>query len=134
MAVFLLKTEPNEYSLDDLAQDGVTVWSGVRNPTAIRTIRTMCSGDRALIYHSGKNPAIVGCAQVISDPRPDPTDTRSWQMDVQFLERYETPVTLAAIKTCGLFDDWALVRQGRLSTMPVPDDFLRWFWPLVQTS
>lgn len=128
MATFLAKTEPSEYSIDDLLADDITTWSGVRNPTAVRAIRAMRPGDRLLIYHSGKAPGIVGEGQVVSEPRPDPEDSRSWVVDVRFLHRFERVVSLAEIKETGLFDDWALVRQGRLSTMPVPDHFLVWFW------
>lgn len=126
MATFLAKTEPVEYSITDLKEDDVTTWDGVRNPTAVQTIRSMQPGDRVLIYHSGAERAIVGEGQVISEPRPAPDDARSWQCDVRFLTAYETPVTLREIKESGLFDEWALVRQGRLSTMPVPDQFLVW--------
>ncbi len=127
MATFLAKTEPSAYSIDDLAREHETVWNGVRNPTAVRTIRSMQPGDRILIYHSGKIPAIVGEAQIISEPEPDPEDDRSWFIVVRYLKHFERNVTLEEIKETGLFDDWALVRQGRLSTMPVPDNFLTWF-------
>lgn len=128
MATFLAKTEPSEYSIDDLAHDRETVWSGVRHPVAVKAIRSMQPGDRLFIYHSGRAPAIVGEAQIITDPEPDLNDSRSWVMTIRYLRHFEYPVTLREIKESGLFDDWALVRQGRLSTMPVPDHFLTWFW------
>lgn len=128
MATFLAKTEPNEYSIDNLQADDMTTWSGVRHPTAVRSIRSMLPGDRLLIYHSGKTPAIVGEGQIISEPRPDLDDQNSWVVDVRFLHKFDQIVTLAEIKSMGIFDDWALVRQGRLSTMPVPNNFLVWFW------
>lgn len=126
MATYLAKTEPAEYSIDDLANDEYTTWSGVRNPTAVRAIRSMQSGDRLLIYHSGKAPGIVGMGQITSEPRPDPEDAKSWVVDVRYLNHFSRPVTLQEIKASELFDDWALVRQGRLSTMPVPREFLIW--------
>lgn len=132
MATFLAKTEPNDYSLEDLANDETTAWTGVRNPAAVRTIKSMQPGDRVLIYHSGKDPAIVGQAQVITDPEPDPNDHRSWYVRLKYIGAFEYPVTLRAIKESGQFDDWALVRQGRLSTMSVPEKFLVWFWHHAQ--
>ncbi len=134
MALFLAKTEPSEYSIEDLAADVVTHWTGVRNPVAVRTIKTMLPGDRVLIYHSGKEPAIAGVAQVISDPQPDSNDPKSWFVDLKYLQAFEHRVTLREIKESGLFDDWALVRQGRLSTMPVPREFETWFWHQVLAS
>lgn len=132
MSTFLLKTEPSKYSIDDLAADVVTIWDGVRNRQAVAAIRKMQPGDRALIYHSGATPAIVGQAQIISDPQPDNRDSRSWTVQLKYLNHFERPVTLSEIKACGLFDDWVLVRQGWLSVIRVPDDFLVWFWAQVE--
>lgn len=131
MALFLAKTEPSEYSIEDLAADEVTRWTGVRNPTAVKAIRSMLPGDRVLIYHSGVQPAIVGIAQVVSDPRPDPQAAKSWFVDLKYLQAFERRVSLREIKESGLFDDWALVRQGRLSTMSVPALFEKWFWQQI---
>lgn len=133
MALFLAKTEPAEYSIDDLAADETTAWTGVRHPAAVKTIRSMLPGDRVLIYHSGAEPAIVGVAQVVSDPEPDSNDDRSWFVHLAYLQTFEQPVHLRTIKETGLFDDWALVRQGRLSTMAVPAPFEVWFWQQVQS-
>lgn len=132
MATFLLKSEPTEYSLDNLAEDEFTTWTGVRNPQAVKTIQRMLPGDRALIYHSGVDPAIVGQAQVVSEPRPDLEVEGSWVVDLKYLSHFEHPVSLRDIKDSGLFDEWALVRQPRLSCMDVPEDFLIWFWDRVQ--
>jgi predicted RNA-binding protein with PUA-like domain len=134
VATFLAKTEPSEYSIDDLLADDITTWSGVRNPTAVKAIRAMQPGDRLLIYHSGKSPAIVGEGQIVSDPRPDLNETRSWVIDVRFLHRFNCEVSLAEIKESGLFDDWALVRLRRLSTMSVPEHFLVWFWERLREA
>jgi predicted RNA-binding protein with PUA-like domain len=126
MALFLAKTEPGTYSIDDLKRDGQTEWDGVRNPFAVQAIKAMKPGDRVLIYHSGSDRAVVGLAEVTSDPRPDPNDDRSWVMDLKYLQHAKKPVTLQQVKESHQFDDWALVRQGRLSTMSAPDAFWSW--------
>jgi predicted RNA-binding protein with PUA-like domain len=123
---FLAKTEPGTYSLDDLERDGTTTWDGVTNPSAVRAIRQMQPGDSVFIYHSGSAPGVVGWATVRSAPRDDPKNSRSAVVDLQYAGRLEAPVPLAEIKGSGEFDDWALVRQGRLSTMPAPEKFVRW--------
>jgi len=126
MAYFLAKTDPGTYSIDDLERDGTTTWDGVRNAAALQAIRAMRPGDEVLIYHSQGEAAIVGLARIISEPRPDPKDSKSWVVDVTFVRRLENPVTLREIKESHLFDDWSLVRQGRLSTMGVPDNAIAW--------
>ncbi len=126
MAYFLAKTDPDTYSIDDLARDKRTVWDGVTNPQAVRAIREMRPGDRVLIYHSGGVSGIVGLATVESEPRPDPKNAKSAVVDLAFRGRLEPPTTLAEIKQSGKFNDWALVRQGRLSTMAAPDKFVEW--------
>jgi predicted RNA-binding protein with PUA-like domain len=126
MAYFLVKTDPDTYSIANLEEDKVTVWDGVRHPQAIRVIKDMRPGDEVLIYHSQGEAAIVGLARVVSDPRPDPHDAKSWVVDVEFVRRFAEPVTLKEIKESHKFDDWSLVRQGRLSTMGVPDSFVAW--------
>ena len=128
MAYFLAKTDPETYSIDDLERDGTTTWDGVRNAAALQAIRAMRPGDEVLIYHSQGEAAIVGLARVISEPRPDPKDSKSWVVDVAFVRRLQQqqPVTLREIKESHLFDDWSLVRQGRLSTMGVPDNVIAW--------
>ena len=82
--------------------------------------------DIVLIYHSQGEAAIVGLARVVSEPRPDPNDPKSWVVDLTFIRRFSQPITLHEIKESHLFDDWALVRQGRLSTMSVPENVLTW--------
>ena len=126
MAYFLAKTDPGTYSIDDLERDGTTTWDGVRNAAALQAIRAMRPGDEVLIYHSQGEAAIVGLARVISEPRPDLKDSKSWVVDLTFVRRLEQPVTLREIKESHLFDDWSLVRQGRLSTMGVPDNVIGW--------
>ena len=126
MSYFLAKTDPETYSIDQLEQDKKTVWDGVTNPQAVRAIREMRSGDKVFIYHSGGNSAIVGLARVVSDSRSDPKNPKSAVVDFEFVERLDPPVTLSEIKQSELFEDWALVRQGRLSTMAAPEKFVEW--------
>ena len=126
MSYFLSKTEPQSYSIKQLQSDGKTVWDGVRNAQALKTIGSMRKGDHIFIYHSGGESAIVGLARVASDPRPDPNDPKLTVVDYAFAGILDEPVTLREIKESHLFDDWALVRQSRLSTMPVPEAFVEW--------
>jgi predicted RNA-binding protein with PUA-like domain len=126
MAYFLAKTDSEEYSIEQFERDRETVWDGIRNPQALRAIRSMKPGDEVLIYHSAGQAAIVGLARVTSQPRPDPNDDKSWVVDMAFERRFAEPVTLHEIKDSHLFDDWSLVRQSRLSTMSVPDNVIAW--------
>jgi predicted RNA-binding protein with PUA-like domain len=102
------------------------VWDGVTNPQAVRVIREMRPGDRVFIYHSGGVSSVVGVGVVRSEPHPDPNNAKSAVVDLEFAGRLEPPVTLREIKQSGRFDDWALVRQGRLSTMAAPEKFVAW--------
>src|ERR1700685_962212 len=126
MNYFLAKSEPGTYAIDDLERDRRTAWDGVTNPQAVRAIREMRPGDIVFIYHSGGVSSVVGMAIVKSQPRDDPKSPKSAAVDLAFAGRLERPVTLAEIKQSGKFDDWALVRQGRLSTMAVPEKFVAW--------
>jgi predicted RNA-binding protein with PUA-like domain len=134
MRYFLAKTDPETYTVDQLEKDKKTVWDGVTNPQAVRAIGEMRPGDRVLIYHSGGQAAIVGLAKVISEPRPDPKNPKSTVVELEFVRRIAEPVTLAAIKQSHEFDNWALVRQGRLSTMAVPDEFIDWLRKQTKTK
>lgn len=126
MSYFLAKTDPETYSIEDLERDRKTVWDGVRNPQALRAIRAMQVADRVFIYHSMGDACIVGLAKVASAPRPDPKDAKLTVVDFEFLHRLDPPTTLREIKESGLFADWALVRQGRLSTMTALPAFVEW--------
>ena len=126
MTYFLAKTDPETYSIDDLEKQKKTSWDGVSNPQAVRAIRDMRTGDKVFIYHSGGNSAVVGLARVASEPRSDPKNPKSAVADFEFLMRLDPPVSLAEIKQSKQFDDWALVRQGRLSTMAAPEKFVEW--------
>ena len=126
MSYFLAKSEPEAYSIDQLRADGHTVWDGVRNPQAVRAIRSMKKADRVFIYHSGGVSAVVGLAEVIADARDDPSDAKSAAVDLRYVCHIAPPVTLAEVKNSGLFADWSLVRQSRLSTMAAPESFVKW--------
>jgi predicted RNA-binding protein with PUA-like domain len=126
MAYFLAKSEPSAYSIADLERDGETVWDGVKNAQAVAVIKAMQPGDIVLIYHSGGESAIVGTAEIISEPRPDTNEPKSWVVDIRYRGRVAPPVTLRQVKESGKFADFVLVRQGRLSTMAVPQAFIDW--------
>jgi predicted RNA-binding protein with PUA-like domain len=126
---YLAKTDPETYSIDHFETEKRTTWDGVKNAQALQTIRAMKKHDKVFIYHSMGEAAIVGLAQVISEPRPDPkapNDAKLTVVDFEFLRRLEPFVTLREIKESKLFDDWALVRQSRLSTMEAPAAFVTW--------
>jgi|SRR5581483_10209772 len=126
MTYYLAKTDPETYSIDDLARERRTVWDGVKNPQALRAIAAMKPGDRVFIYHSMGEAAVMGLAKVASEPRPDPKHPKLTVVDLEFVRLLKTPVTLREIKESGKFNDWSLVRQSRLSTMPVPESFVEW--------
>ncbi|MCS6865612.1 MAG: EVE domain-containing protein [Gemmata sp.] len=107
---WLVKTEPQEYSLADLERDGVTQWTGVHNPLAKKHLAAMSRGDLVLVYHTGNERQIVGLAEVAA---------AGAEPQLRFRQRFTKPVPLAAIKAQPQLRDWALVRQGRLSVMPV---------------
>lgn len=126
MSYFLAKTDPDTYSIDRLEREKQTLWDGVTNPQAVKAILEMRPGDRVFVYHSGGLSAVVGMAEVLTAGRPDPKDPKSAVADLRFAGRLDPPTTLAEIKASGLFSDWALVRQGRLSTMRAPESFVAW--------
>ncbi len=119
--MWLLKTEPGEYSFDDLESEGRGRWDGVRNPVALRNLRAMKKGDRVLVYHTGGEKAVVGTAEVVREAYPDPKakNERLVVVDVEPRGRLARPVTLAEIKAMPEFAESPLVRQGRLSVVPI---------------
>jgi predicted RNA-binding protein with PUA-like domain len=119
---WILKTEPSTYSFDSLARDRRTVWDGISNALALKHVRSMAKGDRAMIYHTGDEKAIVGLATIASAPYPDPKarDPKLSVVDIEAGHRVPTPVPLATIKADPAFGDLALVRMSRLSVIPVP--------------
>ena len=122
MARWLIKTEPGDYSFDDLERDGAARWDGIKNAAALIHLRKVKAGDELFVYHTGKERQIVGIARATSAAYPDPAqDDERWAVvDIEPVERLEQPVTLAAIKADDAFVDFDLVRIGRLSAMPVP--------------
>ncbi len=122
-ASWLLKSEPDDYSFEDLERDGRAVWDGVKNNLALRHMRSMKPGDEAFFYHTGKEKAIVGIARVETTAYPDPNanEVRIVVFDLSPVRRLRKPVTLGNIKESGQFGDWELVRVPRLSVMPVSE-------------
>jgi len=120
---WLLKTEPGEYSFEDLVRDGKTVWDGVTNALALKYLRSLRKGDELLIYHTGNVRAAVGLARATGEPYPDPErqDLKIVVVDVVPVRGLKRAVTLEAIKADKRFRDFELVRLPRLSVMPVPD-------------
>lgn len=118
---WLLKTEPGTYSFDQLSRDSSTHWNDVRNFQARNNLRKMTRDDLALIYHSGDEKAVVGIARVIREAYPDlDPEGGDWsQVDVQFVEKFKHPVTLAEIKRTESLQEIALIKQSRLSVMPI---------------
>jgi predicted RNA-binding protein with PUA-like domain len=117
---WILKTEPSTYSFDQLQREKTAVWDGVKNNLALKHIRMMAPGDRVLVYHTGDEKAIVGMAEVISVPYPDPKkkDPKLVVVNLRAAGRIPEPVSLSAIKAEKAFADLALVRMGRLSVVP----------------
>ncbi len=130
MRYFLAKTDPDTYSVSDFEKDHVTIWDGVHSYAALQAIKTWAIGDRVYIYHSQGDKSIVGLAEVVGEPHKDPHDSRgiSWVATLKHLQTYPIArrITLKQIKDSGLFADFALVRQSRLSTMECPDHFVKW--------
>jgi len=124
MAYWLLKTEPQDYSWADLAQDGRTVWNGVKNPLALKYLRTMQPTDEALIYHTGIERRVVGVAEIITLPYPDPAvdDPLRVVVEIKAVRSLPQPVTLAQIKQDN-FTGFDLIRLPRLSVVAVPTEY-----------
>ncbi len=129
MAYWLAKTEPESYSYNDLARLGRDRWNGVRNFKALKYMRAMQLGDLVFIYHTGKEKAIVGVAEVMATAYPDPEEQDPRYIVVDVAPRYllDRPVTLREVKQNPVFGEWELVHQPRLSVMPVIEEH----WDLV---
>ena len=121
---WLFKEEPANYSYDDLARDGRTSWTGVRNPVAQKHLRTVEKGDRIFFYHTGDQKAVVGIARASAAAYPDPADPsgKLYAVDIVPVRKLKQPVTLAAVKADKSFAAFPLTRVPRLSVMPVSDD------------
>jgi len=120
---YLLKTEPTVYSFANLQRDKITIWDGVTNPAAVKHLREMQPGENLLIYHTGDEKAAVGTATVVS---VDATDPKTPLVKIKAGKALAKPVTLAEVKAHKLFADSPLVRQGRLSVVPL--NAAQWHW------
>jgi predicted RNA-binding protein with PUA-like domain len=115
---YLLKTEPTVYSFADLLREGTTIWDGVTNPAAVKNLRAMKPGEMLIIYHTGDEKSAVGTATVVSI---DDSDAKNPQVKIKVGKPLPTPTTLAEMKANKLFADSPLVRQGRLSVVPLTE-------------
>lgn len=120
---YLLKTEPTVYSFANLERDKTTTWDGVTNPTAVKHLREMKPGERLVIYHTGDEKTAVGTASVVS---VDPSDPKTPQVKIKAGRAIANPKTLAEIKARAAFADSPLVRQGRLSVVPLSGAQYSW--------
>ena len=136
MKYYLAKTDPETYSISDLKNDKETVWDGVHNFQAILVIKNWEIGDMVLIYHSQGEGRIVGLAEVIGEPYENKNDPRkSWVAKIKFHKEFDEndKVTLKEIKESGLFKDFLLVRNPRLSTMECPEKFISWLLDKIKS-
>jgi predicted RNA-binding protein with PUA-like domain len=120
---YLLKSEPDQYSFEDLEKDKETLWDGVTNPTAVKHLREMKPHNKLIIYHTGNERQAVGTASVIS---VDPADPKKPVVKIKAGKRLREPKTLAAIKSESMFCDSPLVTQGRLSVVPLTEEQFNW--------
>jgi predicted RNA-binding protein with PUA-like domain len=120
---WLLKSDPEDYSFDDLVKDGFAVWDGVANNLALQNLRKIKKGDVILIYHTGDEKALVGLAVAASNPYPDPNadNEKLAVIDLKPKKRAKRKVTLSEIKSMPEFAEFQLVRMSRLSVMPVSE-------------
>src|SRR5579859_1166769 len=119
---YLLKTEPSTYSFEDLQKEKATIWDGVSNPVALKNLRGMKPGERLVIYHTGDEKSAVGTASVVS---VDATDAKNPQVKIKSGKAIPKPMTLADVKANKSFADSPLVRQGRLSVVPLSEQQYR---------
>ncbi len=120
---YLLKSEPDAYSFSDLERDGETLWDGVTNAAAVKHLREMKQGDKLVIYHTGNERQAVGTATVSS---VDTSDSKTPRVRIKASRRLEHPRTLAEVKEHKIFSDSPLVRQGRLSVVPLTAEQYEW--------
>jgi predicted RNA-binding protein with PUA-like domain len=119
MKYWLVKQEPEKYSFDDLVKDGKTIWDGVRNYQARNNLREMKKGDKILFYHSVSEKSVVGIAEVSKENHTDPSDEKWLAVEIKASAKFEKPVTLEQIKNDKKLQEIALVKQSRLSVMPL---------------
>ena len=119
MNFWLVKQEPEAYSFDDLIKDGKTDWTGVRNYQARNNLRAMKPGDKVLYYHTGGEKSVVGLAEVAREEFPDPTDEKWIAVEIKPIQKLTKAVSLDQIKAETALQNIALIRQGRLSVLPL---------------
>jgi predicted RNA-binding protein with PUA-like domain len=119
---WLVKQEPEAYSFDDLVKDGVTDWTGVRNFQARNNLQAMKKGDKVLFYHSVSEKSVVGIASVSKTAFPDPTDEKWFAVEIKAGKKLKKPVTLEQVKENLALANIALIKQSRLSVMPLTKD------------
>ena len=136
VAYWLFKSEPGAWSWDDQVRDGTAEWDGVRNYQAANNMKAMKVGDRGFFYHSVNEKRIVGIVEVVREYYPDPTDAsgRFGMVDVKAVMPVKAPVTLAEIKAEPRLSGLALVRQSRLSVVPVSDEEWRILCAMAETA
>jgi len=122
MNYWMVKQEPEAYSFDDLVAEGKTDWTGVRNFQARNNLKAMKKGDKVLFYHSVSEKSVVGIAEVSKEEYPDPTDEKWIAVEVKPVKKLKTPVTLQDVKANAALANIALVRQSRLSVIPLTKD------------
>ena len=120
---YLLKSEPDKYSFDDLLRDGETVWDGIKNPQALMTLRNMKKGEKCVIYHSNVGKEVVGTATVVS---VDATDPKNPGVRLKAGKRLKSPKALSAMREAGVFQGSILFRQFRLSVVPLTEEQYEW--------
>ncbi len=122
---FLLKSEPEKYSFDDLLRDGETTWDGIKNPQALLNLRNMKKGDKLVLYHSNTGKAAVGTAKVVSNST-DPADPKVSIVRIAAGKRLKREKTLAEMRDAPVFEGSLLFRQFRLSVVPLTDEQYDW--------
>ena len=122
MAFWLFKEEPDHYSFADLQKDGSTTWNGIKNPVALKNLRTVKRGDRVFFYHTGKEKAVVGEMRVTEGAQTSPDDPMDVSVEVAPVRPLSRPVTLAEIKGDPALAGWELARLPRLSVVPVTEE------------
>lgn len=122
---YLLKSEPEKYSFDDLLRDGETTWDGIKNPQALASLRAMKKGEKLILYHSNTGKTAVGTATVVSNSA-DPSDPKSPMVRIQAGKRLKREKTLAEMRDASVFEGSLLFRQFRLSVVPLTDEQYDW--------
>lgn len=124
MSYWLIKSDPETYSIDNLKNEKITIWDGVRNAQARNYLKEMKKGDKLFFYHSGGDKTIIGLAELTQEYFQDPTtdDSRWVAVKIKFLKKFKNPLSLASIKQTKELENMPLLKQSRLSVMPVSEE------------